>query len=117
MWRIEPLNWWFYRKGSEIWANHNRSRFLSSAACIGDSTAKVVKFEQITTVFAKPAYNRDWWFYRKGSEIWANHNRRRQCDKGRTIGDSTAKVVKFEQITTVGISELASDLLVILPQR
>ena len=41
-----------------------------------------------------------WWFYRKGSEIWANHNEKFDKFYGDLIGDSTAKVVKFEQITT-----------------
>ena len=33
------------------------------------------------------------------------------------VGDSTAKVVNSEQITTTGITELDWDTLVILPQR
>ena len=67
---------------------------------IGDSTAKVVKFEQITTSNAPSAQEANWWFYRKGSEIWANHNHSQQDNIYGVIGDSTAKVVKFEQITT-----------------
>ena len=33
------------------------------------------------------------------------------------VGDSTAKVVNSEQITTNGVSRIARNLLVILPQR
>ena len=84
---------------------------------IGDSTAKVVKFEQITTTDADAFFGVDWWFYRKGSEIWANHNQKQIRLFRTVIGDSTAKVVKFEQITTDYVHRLQDDLLVILPQR
>ena len=33
------------------------------------------------------------------------------------VGDSTAKVVNSEQITTVSVNRLLNDKLVILPQR
>ena len=58
-----------------------------------------------------------WWFYRKGSEIWANHNERVVDSVHVVVGDSTAKVVKFEQITTVKDMMHEPYLLVILPQR
>ena len=84
---------------------------------VGDSTAKVVKFEQITTDFDKGEIGTGWWFYRKGSEIWANHNNYSQFKNFTTVGDSTAKVVKFEQITTLVYSIPLLFVLVILPQR
>ena len=93
-------DWWFYRKGSEIWANHNCWVINGAPFWIGDSTAKVVKFEQITTDELSNCWYVDWWFYRKGSEIWANHNVVSKFIYTFAIGDSTAKVVKFEQITT-----------------
>ena len=58
-----------------------------------------------------------WWFYRKGSEIWANHNQSLVAVHGIRVGDSTAKVVKFEQITTIAFEEWLAEELVILPQR
>ena len=59
----------------------------------------------------------NWWFYRKGSEIWANHNIRTCSHSQQDIGDSTAKVVKFEQITTSSGQIQVGKQLVILPQR
>ena len=58
-----------------------------------------------------------WWFYRKGSEIWANHNRIDNLTRNLIVGDSTAKVVKFEQITTHAQEDNLYAVLVILPQR
>ena len=58
-----------------------------------------------------------WWFYRKGSEIWANHNDMASVVFKDTVGDSTAKVVKFEQITTGSALLTGASTLVILPQR
>ena len=59
----------------------------------------------------------NWWFYRKGSEIWANHNYAELYTPHIFIGDSTAKVVKFEQITTGFVFVMSCVVLVILPQR
>ena len=76
-----------------------------------------MKFEQITTKVRYQRTIENWWFYRKGSEIWANHNGKETYVERHTIGDSTAKVVKFEQITTNGQIIRPQRRLVILPQR
>ena len=72
--RLYISDWWFYHKGSEIWANHNTQPYNGESKTIGDSTTKVVKFEQITTIEFLGDMMDYWWFYHKGSEIWANHN-------------------------------------------
>ena len=59
---------------------------------VGDSTAKVVNSEQITTTVGK-------------------------CFLTYRVGDSTAKVVNSEQITTQRRNNLQQLALVILPQR
>ena len=66
--------------------------FIQLLIIVGDSTAKVVNSEQITTV-------------QKDSII------------GRRVGDSTAKVVNSEQITTCIEMGVSTTPLVILPQR
>ena len=65
---------------------------MSTPAAVGDSTAKVVNSEQITTL----TFSSSFFFF---------------------VGDSTAKVVNSEQITTAIRLAIKACWLVNLPQR
>ena len=90
---------------------------MSCLMQVGDSTTKVVKFEQITTNEGINA---------PAGVLVILPQRQLNLSKSQPtliapmlilVGDSTTKVVKFEQITTPFRLSSTSYLLVILPQR
>ena len=106
-----------YRKGNEFWANHNKLVNSFLCQCVVFVTAKVMNFEQITTNRLSSSHVESCLCYRKGNEFWANHNRWPFFCWGRCVVFVTAKVMNFEQITTLKLSKLLSLQLSLLPQR
>ena len=90
-----------HRKGNEFWANHNCLIYVAKLRLVVFVTAKVMNFEQITT--SKPTINIDngCLCHRKGNEFWANHNRKACTKYHNRVVFVTAKVMNFEQITTL----------------
>ena len=90
-----------HRKGNEFWANHNIVCCIMLYVFVVFVTAKVMNFEQITT--CRP------WFrwrcrclcHRKGNEFWANHNISWKTHRKQYVVFVTAKVMNYEQITTL----------------
>ena len=63
-----------YGKGSKMKANHNRVPIIRYRITVVSSTAKVVKWKQITTEAGKQFCDDGCFQYGKGSKMKANHN-------------------------------------------
>ena len=84
---------------------------------VGDSTAKVVNSEQITTPCTGVAAAPSLVILPQRLLILSKSQRLLSSVIARTVGDSTAKVVNSEQITTTEAYTYTNQELVILPQR
>ena len=90
-----------HRKGNEFWANHNLSPSLPLINLVVFVTAKVMNFEQITTACTMSPTVSSCLCHRKGNEFWANHNTLTLTKLAVMVVFVTAKVMNFEQITTL----------------
>ena len=72
-------------------------------------TAKVMNFEQITTRSRRAHATAYCLCHRKGNEFWANHNYCSNRFRHQGIVFVTAKVMNFEQITTIGQDTIIED--------
>ena len=89
-----------YGKGSKMKANHNDIGAPPPADKVVSSTAKVVKWKQITTSDGNSGGGGSCFQYGKGSKMKANHNHNSIWMRSMVVVSSTAKVVKWKQITT-----------------
>ena len=80
-------------------------------------TAKVMNFEQITTIHLGDFIWKHCLCHRKGNEFWANHNTLVFDLRYLLIVFVTAKVMNFEQITTGEKSFGVDEELSLSPQR
>ena len=106
-----------HRKGNEFWANHNYWSIWSYWVLIVFVTAKVMNFEQITTATNWINSSANCLCHRKGNEFWANHNRLLLVVCLWPIVFVTAKVMNFEQITTLHVTLVKTPSLSLSPQR
>ena len=84
---------------------------------VGDSTAKVVNSEQITTHSSLEIKARALVILPQRQLILSKSQHALTLRRKAKVGDSTAKVVNSEQITTIGQHAQYKYQLVILPQR
>ena len=88
-------------KDTKMRANHNKRIEIRSRTYVVSNVSKILKWEQITTLFFLILWLRCCFQCFKDTKMRANHNININYIVGVNVVSNVSKILKWEQITTV----------------